>query len=183
MKRFGKLALLGTVISLIGVYILHHDKLNLAHSDLPGVIAACLAPLLWAIGSLVSRKYMTETDALSSTAIQMLSSSLILIALSAAIGESWQVQLTTRVVVAMTFLILIGSVIVYGVYIWILRKMPASRVTTYTYINPLVALILGSLILHEQIPTEAYLATVLIFGGLVLTYFFQIQKRLQPSNV
>jgi drug/metabolite transporter (DMT)-like permease len=177
-ERYGKYAILGTLLSMTGVYVLHHDRLNLEHAELPGVIAALLAPLMWAIGSLIARKHVTQTDPLSATVLQMLTSSLIFFPISLAIGESWEVHLTSRVVWAMLFLIVCGSAIVYAVYVWLLRKLPASRVTTYTYINPIVALILGYFILGEPISPEIIPATALILGGLAFMYFMRKKKAL-----
>jgi drug/metabolite transporter (DMT)-like permease len=180
-ERYGKLAMLGVVLSMGGVYVLHHNRLNLAHAELPGVVMACLAPILWSLGSLIARKYIKKTDALTATVVQMLTAGFLFIPLSLAVGESWEVHLTGRVIAAMLFLILIGSTIVYAAYVYLLKHMPASRVTTYTYINPLVALLLGSLILHEPISPEIIPAALLILGGLALVYFSRPRKASAPA--
>ncbi len=172
-ERYGKWAVLGTVVSLLGVLVLHHKRLDLHHSELPGVLFACLAPLFWSTGSLIARTRIKHADVLTSTAIQMLSASVLILLFSRLLGESWHMELTNRVIGAMLYLIIIGSTVAYAVYVWLLKRMPASRLMTYTYINPIIALVVGSLFLREPISTEVFPATFLILGGLLIIYFAQ----------
>ena len=172
-ERYGKWAVLGTVVSLLGVLVLHHKRLNLHHSELPGVLFACAAPLFWSTGSLIARTRIKHADVLTSTAIQMLSASVLILLFSRLLGESWHMELTNRVIGAMLYLIIIGSTVAYAVYVWLLKRMPASRLMTYTYINPIIALVVGSLFLREPISTEVFPATFLILGGLLIIYFAQ----------
>lgn len=167
----GKWALLGMLVSMVGVVYLHHDRLSVGHHDLPGVLAACGSPICWAAGSLIARNYIRRADVLTTTALQMLAATIPFFIVSLALGESWHATLTSRVVWALLFLIVIGSSLVYAVYVWLTQHMPISRITTYTYINPVVALILGWLVLSEPITPEVFPATALIFGGLLLIYF------------
>jgi drug/metabolite transporter (DMT)-like permease len=179
-ERYERWAVLGTVISLVGVLVLHHKRLNLHHAELPGVLFACAAPLFWSTGSLIARTRIKHADVLSATAIQMLSASFLILFVSRMLGESWHVTLSPRVISAVLYLIVIGSIVAYAVYVWLLKHMPASRLMTYTYINPIIALVVGSLILHEPIGIEVYLATVLVLGGLLIIYFAQ-QRNLRLS--
>ena len=172
-ERYGKWAVLGTVVSLLGVLVLHHKRLDLHHSELPGVLFACAAPLFWSTGSLIARTRIKHADVLTSTAIQMLSASVLILLFSRLLGESWHMELTNRVIGAMLYLIIIGSTVAYAVYVWLLKRMPASRLMTYTYINPIIALVVGSLFLREPISTEVFPATFLILGGLLIIYFAQ----------
>jgi drug/metabolite transporter (DMT)-like permease len=177
-ERYGKWALVGMLVSMAGVVLLHSDRLSVGHHDLPGVIMACSAPIAWSLGSLISRKYIRHTDPLTTTSLEMLTATIPLLLVSRALGESWEVHLTTRVVWAMLFLILIGSSLVYAAYVWLTLRVPVSRVTTYTYINPIVALILGRIVLGEIIEPVVIPATILILGGLLLIYFSR--SRLGP---
>lgn len=172
-ERYGKYAKIGTAISMIGVFVLHRHRLNLHHAELPGVIAACAAPVFWSLGSLIARTRISTKDVLSVTVIQMLASSILFFVISVMIGESWHADLTPRVITAMIFLILIGSSLVYAIYVWLLQHMPASRLMTYTYVNPVIAIIAGKLILDEPITGEVIPATALILGGLAVIYFMK----------
>lgn len=170
-ERFGWQGIVGMALAMLGVGVLHHDRWSFSSAELPGVIAACIAPVLWATGSLIARHHVRETDPLSTSTLQMLIATPFFFPISWAAGESWRMDLTMRVVVAMVFLIVIGSAVVYAVYVWLAQRMPVSRVLTYTYVNPIVALALGYAVLHEEIHPEVYGATLLILGGLALIYF------------
>jgi drug/metabolite transporter (DMT)-like permease len=178
-ERMSRMALIGAGLAMAGVYVLHSDRFSLGHAELPGVIGACVAPLFWSVGSLISRKYVKETDILSVSVMQMWIAAMLLFPISAALGESWDFTLTPRVIASMIFLITLGSALVYAVYVWLLTHLPASRVTTYTYVNPLVAILLGYLVLNEPISIEFLPATILIMSGLLLVYF---SKNKSPST-
>ena len=175
-ERFGWQGIVGMALAMAGVVVLHHDRWSISSAELPGVVAACVAPVLWATGSLIARHHAHNTDPLSSTALQMLIASPFFFLVSQALGESSQMELTGRVVGAMVFLIVIGSAVVYAVYVWLAQRMPISRVLTYTYVNPVVALVLGYLVLREEIRPEVYPAMLLILGGLGLIYFAKSRK-------
>ncbi len=172
-ERYGKYALVGMLLAMAGVVVLHHKRLDLHHAELPGVLMAMGAPLFWSVGSMIARTRIKHADVLTSTAIQMLSASLLFFLVSRLLGESWHADLSTRVVVSLLYLIVIGSSFVYAIYVWLLKRLPASRVITYTYINPIIALIVGKLILNEPITAEVYPATALILGGLAVIYVMQ----------
>jgi drug/metabolite transporter (DMT)-like permease len=170
-ERLGTWAWVGMLLAMAGVVYLHHDRLSLGHQELPGVIGVLIAPIFWSTGSLIARKYVRQTDALTTTALQMLAATIPFFVVSLALGESWHPTLTPRVVGAMLFLIVIGSALVYAAYVWLTQHMPVSRVTTYTYINPVVAIFLGWLVLSEPIGPEVLPSMILILGGLLLIYF------------
>ncbi|HEY3296798.1 MAG TPA: EamA family transporter [bacterium] len=180
-ERYGKIALTGMLLAMAGVVLLHHNRLSVGNHDLPGVLAACASPILWATGSLIARNYIRRTDVLTTTALQMLAATIPVFLISLALGESWHVTLTARVVWAMVFLILIGSVLVYAAYVWLTQHMPISRIVTYTYINPVVALILGRIVLGEPIEAHVIPASALIIGGLLLIYFTRFRKAASRS--
>ena len=172
-ERYGKYAIVGTLMAMAGVIVLHYERLDFHHAELPGVIAAMAAPPFWSIGSLIARTRVRHADVLTSTALQMFAASVMFFAISLMLGESWRPQLTTRVVTSWLFLVVVGSSFVYAVYVWLLKRMPASRVITYTYINPIIALIVGNLILSEPISAEIFPAAALILGGLAIIYFMK----------
>ncbi|MBI5060146.1 EamA family transporter [candidate division KSB1 bacterium] len=170
-ERFDRWSAVGCGLAVLGMVVLHHHRLNPEHVEWPGVIAACAAPVFWSVGSLIARTKVKTRDFLVATTIQMFAASVGFFLISLLLGESWHPQLTARVVSSMLYLIVVGSVVAYATYVWLLNHLPASRVGTYAYVNPIIALIVGHLILSEPIHSEVYPASLLILGGLVLMYY------------
>lgn len=172
-EKFDKFSMLGVALAMLGIYVLHHDRLNLEHAEWPGVIALIVAPIFWTTGSLLQKKFAQGYDLLTVSTVQFFAGALAFFIISALRGESWQFETTPRVYAWVIFLIVIGTNLTYTAYAYILKKMPASRAVTYSYINPVIALIAGHLILDEVIGPEVYPATALILGGLLIIYFMR----------
>jgi drug/metabolite transporter (DMT)-like permease len=172
-EKFDRWSMFGVALAMLGIYVLHHDRLNLEHAEWPGVIALIVAPILWTTGSLLQKKHVKQFDMLAVSALQFFAGSIAFFIISALRGESWQIETTPRVLGWVVFLIVIGTNLTYTAYAFVLKKMPASRAVTYAYINPVIALIAGHLILDEVIGPEVYPATALILGGLLIIYFMR----------
>ena len=109
------------------------------------------ASVSWAIGSYFSKRVSLPHDALASTGGQMLVGGGSLLVAGLLAGESGLVKFetfSTASVVALLYLIVFGSVLAYTAYTWLLQHASVSRVSTYAYVNPLVAIFLGSLLLN-----------------------------------
>jgi drug/metabolite transporter (DMT)-like permease len=119
-----------------------------------GLAACVFAALMWASGSFASPRLQLPRDGLVSTAWQMLLGGLVITIVGLAFGEAGEVEpaaFSTRSIVALVYLIAVGSWFAFTAYSWLLQNAPISRVATYAYVNPVVAIVLGYLILDEAV--------------------------------
>ncbi len=167
--------LAGLALGLLGITILVqpwnylHSASGTATTDALGVIFSILAMLGWAMGSLLARSMTLPASPFMTTAIQMWLGSLMLTGVGLAMGEWARLDITRATnasLLALLFLIIFGSVIAYSAYMWLLRNAPPTLVSTYTYINPLVAITLGSALANEPVTPFLLIALVFILGGI-----------------
>ncbi|HET6817319.1 MAG TPA: EamA family transporter [Mycobacteriales bacterium] len=136
-----------------------------------GVLIVLAASLSWAAGSVWSRTAPTVRRPLVMTGMEMLTGGLACLAVGFAIGEGRHLHLTqtsTSVWLALGYLIVFGSLFAYTAYVWLLHSAPLSLVTTYAFVNPLVAILLGILFVHEPFTSRTLVATALIVAGVML---------------
>ena len=133
---------------------------------------ALLAALLWAIGSIYNRSADLPASTLLFTGMEMLAGSLGLFLVSGLLGEFGRVDLaaiSTRSLLGLLYLITFGSLVGFTSYAWLLRNAPVSLVSTYPYVNPIVAVLLGNWLAHETLNGRILLAAGIIVGAVVLT--------------
>jgi drug/metabolite transporter (DMT)-like permease len=161
------------VTGFFGVIILI-GPLNLAGGEAInplGAAALLVASLLWAIGSIYSRSADLPDSALMTTGAEMLVGSLGLFAVSALLGE-WSAfepaSVSQQSWLGLLYLILFGSLLGFTAYGWLLRNAPVSLVATYAYVNPVVAVFLGSWLADEPLNARILVAALVIIGSVVL---------------
>lgn len=166
----------GVLVGLTGITILI-DPLKTSGDQhgysVIGIIALLLAALSWAIGSIYSHQVDLPKSALLSTGVQLLAGSAGSFVLGLVTGEAGRLDIsgiTLQSVAGLAYLIVVGSLIGFVCYTWLLRVAPTTLVITYAYVNPLVAVILGSLLAQEVLTTKVILATPLILSAVVLIY-------------
>ncbi len=132
-------------------------------------LALCVtAAVSWATGSYLSRGMPLPRDPFASTGAQMLCGGLVMLIAGLAAGEASDVQperFSTASVAAFAYLVVFGSLIAFTAYVWLLQNAPVSKVSTYAYVNPLVAVILGWLILSETISAMTLGAAAVIVAS------------------
>ena len=164
--RIAPLSILGIVVGILGVAILISPKAGDAGLDPLGLACILFSPLSWGGGSIWSqRRAATPADSRVAVAIQMLAGSIGGAIIATALGEWGSVQFGTLgsdVIFALGYLVVVGSLIAYNIYTWLLRVAPFGLVSTYAYVNPVVAVLAGSFILSEPISAQ------LIAGGAVV---------------
>jgi drug/metabolite transporter (DMT)-like permease len=137
-----------------------------------GWLAVLLAAALFtALGALASDRWTLPADTTLSTAIEMSCAGALLLVLALVVGEAAELdvaQLSRRSLLALAYLVLIGSVVAYSAFVWLLQHASPSRVATYAYVNPAVALILGWLILSEEITATMLVGAVVILASVAL---------------
>jgi drug/metabolite transporter (DMT)-like permease len=138
----------------------------------------------WALGSVLAKKWKSpDVDPFSATAWEMIAAGLGNLLIAFVAGDSARVVWTTRGISAVVYLVICGSWIGYTAYIWLLGHVPMSKVSTYAYVNPVVAVLLGWLVLHE--PIDAYIlgGSAIVVASVVLVTSSQVTLRSNPEEV
>jgi drug/metabolite transporter (DMT)-like permease len=138
----------------------------------------------WALGSVLAKKWKSPAvDPFSATAWEMIAAGLGNLLIAFVAGDSARVVWTTRGISAVVYLVICGSWIGYTAYIWLLGHVPMSKVSTYAYVNPVVAVFLGWLVLHE--PIDAYIlgGSAIVVASVVLVTSSQVTLRSNPEEV
>jgi drug/metabolite transporter (DMT)-like permease len=159
----------GLGLGFVGVAVLLWPKLQeVQGADLWGEAALLFAALSWAVGSIWSRRAGLAVPPLVATAWQMLLAGAFMTVVSLATGQLAHARWTGTAVAAMAYLIVFGSCLGLSAYIWLLRNAPVASVSTYAYVNPVIAVLLGWLILDEPLTPAILLGTLIIAGSVVL---------------
>jgi drug/metabolite transporter (DMT)-like permease len=148
-----------------------------------GAAVLMLASVSWATGSIYSRRAPQPHTLLASIAIQSIAGGTLLWLVGLASGEVSRLhpgEISLRSMVSMLYLIVCGSIIGFTCYIWLLRVTAASRVATYAYVNPVVALILGWLLAGERMTPRTLVAAAVIVLAVILIVSHQ-EKRAAPQ--
>ena len=171
-ERLTSRTLLGLAVGFVGIVVLVWPELvvgsGASRSFVFGVISLQVACLGWAAGTAYTKRSATTSDPLSASAMQMLLSGAMLIAIGTVNGEWNRLTFTGRTAAAMVYLVLVGSVVGYTCYVYALKYLPVSSVSLYAYVNPIIAVVLGTLLLSEPISLRIFAASALVFGGIAI---------------
>jgi drug/metabolite transporter (DMT)-like permease len=130
-----------------------------------------VASFLWSLGSLYARRARMPASPLLAVAMQMIFGGVLLLAVSGLLGE-WSrldpARVTLRSLLGMGYLILFGSIVAYNAYIWLMKNADPTWVSTYAFVNPIVAVFAGWLIAGERLTAHALWASVLIVLSVAL---------------
>jgi len=158
----------GVVLGFIGLGVLIVPRGIDGTTDIVGMALLVMASTFWATGSFFSRRLSLPADLLVSTAYQLLLGGSFLLMAGLAIGEWPQVVeggFTDASIWSFIYLIIFGSLMAYTAYTWLLQNAPISQVATYAYVNPVVAVVLGALVLDEQLDVAMILGAVMIVAS------------------
>jgi drug/metabolite transporter (DMT)-like permease len=151
---------------------------------LVGVGALVLAALLWSLGSVYSRDAEMPKSSLMGTGIEMLAGAAGLFIAGTLSGEWQAVDLAAirpTSLVGLAYLVTFGSLIGFVAYAWLLRNAPLSLVSTYAYVNPVIAIFLGAWLGSELINAQIIVAALVIIGSVVMINLSK-QSRIQPDE-
>lgn len=174
-------ALAGISIAIAGVAtIVLHTRELAGHAQPLHLIAMLASVIGWSFGTLLQKRVATAQTVLSFTCVQMLGGGLFQLVMSFVDGE-WQhfalSQVTIASWVAVSYLVIFGSLIGLNCYLWLLTRVPAQKVTTYALVNPVVALILGALVLNERVTVLAATSAALVLLGVALVLFQEVSPK------
>jgi drug/metabolite transporter (DMT)-like permease len=177
--------LLGVAVGIFGIVLLLGPDSIPAGYRPPAIdiIALFIASISWWVGSLYSKHAATGTPLLMASAMQMLSGSLCMVLTGLLLGEAGRLQLGSISLhswLAFSYLVVAGSIIAYPVYVWLLGHSTPAKVSTYAYVNPVVAVILGWAILGEPLNLRILLASVVIIGAVAIITIGKARTATKP---
>lgn len=163
-------AVLGIAFCLIAQVVIFRDNFKeLSNPNyIMGIVFILIAIMGWGLGSIYSKNKQTGLNPLYGAGLQMLSAGVILLILGTLMGEWPQFNPTSEGLWSLVYLVLVGSLLGYGSYMYVLKQLPATIVSTYAYINTIVAVILGWLWLDEKLNAAIALAVALTILGVWL---------------
>ena len=168
-----RMMLLGLVAGFAGVVLLISGKSSSGHRLVEpiGAIVLVGSTVSWAIGSIYSRHAAKPSSALIAVAMQMIAGGFLQLLVGFSLGEasafSWS-RITPTSAWAFAYLTLVGSLIGFTAYVWLLQVSTPAKVSTYAYVNPVIAVLLGHLVLGEQVPKSAAVAGALVLAAVVM---------------
>ena len=162
----------GLLIGILGVAVLANPTASLGEAplDRAGVVALIVASMGWSVGTIVSRRLVLPESKPMSAAAQMLSGGVQLLLLAAVSGEFARFhpgQISGAAWFSLVYLIIAGSIVGYTAYVWLLHHESPTKVGTYAYVNPIVAVLVGATLGGEVIGKRTLLGTALILIGVV----------------
>jgi drug/metabolite transporter (DMT)-like permease len=189
-RRANWLTWVGVLVGLLGIFLLANPWQTHTASSPPldpiGIVVLMIAAFSWSIGSLYSRNATLPDSPLLGTGMEMLVGSAGLFAFATLVGEWKQFDLAAislRSVSGLTYLIIFGSGIGFVAYTWLLRNAPTSIVSTYAYVNPVVAILLGSVIANEPLEQIEIISAAIIIAGVILITTSKSITQRKPSPV
>jgi drug/metabolite transporter (DMT)-like permease len=170
--RVPVLAAAGIAVGLVGVAILAWPAGDVGSLDPAGLLALIVSPMFWSLGTLyAARRAVLPRPALFSTGLQMIAGGLVFLVVAVLTGQlrtfdPGAVSATSWF--GIVYLVVVGSLVGFTTYAWLLTVAPLGRIATYAYVNPVVAVILGSLILGEPLTARTAVASAVIVLAVAL---------------
>jgi drug/metabolite transporter (DMT)-like permease len=164
--------LVGLAVGIVGLLVLLWPRIasgtHLGRLELLGAGILAGASFFWALGSVFSHRFNLSVDVFVSAAWQMTLGGLVNGVIALTTGQFQKTHWTFSALSAIGYLIVFGSWIGYSAYIYLLEHVPTPKVATYAYVNPIVAVFLGWVILHEHVDIFMLIGTVIIIGSVAL---------------
>jgi drug/metabolite transporter (DMT)-like permease len=178
--RLGPAPMAGLALGLVGVGLLSGLGGGSGQISVVGVVIILVAAAMWALGTIMTRRVTIPSSAALASGMQLLCGGVALLALAAAGGEFGSLHLaevSLRSWLALAYLIVIGSIVAFSAYGIAVRSLPTATVATYAYVNPVIAVLLGTLILNERLTPAMFGGGALIVGAVVL-----VVRRSPPAH-
>jgi drug/metabolite transporter (DMT)-like permease len=179
-------SVLGVTIGLAGVVVLAVHSRSFSGAIRPvHVLAVLTAELGWATGTLLQPRYISADRVVNYSCLQMLSGAIFQL-LMGFVDREWigfvPAHISVQSMLAVLYLVVFGSIIAVNCYSFLVAHVPPQKVTTYALVNPVIALALGALILHEKISPAAILSGMLVLVGVALVLFQRRRLAQRPAD-
>src|SRR5882724_3606855 len=162
---------IGLALGIVGLFVLVWPQLqsgSMGHREFWASISLIFGSFTWALGSVLSKRWQSGMDVFSATGWQVVAAGVGNFIFALFAGDLAHVQWTPRGLGAVAYLVVCGSWIGYTAYIWLLKHVPTSKVSTYAYVNPVVAVFLGWLVLHERIDRYILMGSAIVVASVIL---------------
>ena len=170
----------GLFLGIVGLFVLVWPQLqagSLGHRELWASISLIFGSFSWALGSVLSKRWQSGMDVFSATAWQIVAAGAGNFVFAIFNGDLAHVRWTVRGVGAVMYLVVCGSWIGYTAYIWLLEHVPTSKVSTYAYVNPVIAVFLGWLILHERVDRFILMGSAIVVLSVILVTSAKVKAK------
>lgn len=171
----------GLGLGVFGIFVLLWPQLRhtgeIGRAELFGSLALLGASFSWALGSVCSKQWKMTVDPFTATGWEMTFAGATNVLIATAFGEHHHVVWSTRGLGAIIYLVIFGSWVGFTAYIWLLKHVPTPKVATYAYVNPVVAVFLGWLVLHEQVTGYILAGTVVIVAAVATVTGAELKAR------
>ena len=177
-KKIQTMSVVGVIIGILGIYLLvSQNQVISQENSVLGMVMIFFCMVSWAYGSLFVAKADLPKNYFVNTGFQMFTAGIMLMVGSLLIGETWTLPTawSSPVQYAMLFLIILGSIVAFTAFNYLLKVVSPEKVATSTYVNPIIALLLGWFFLDEQITTQSTIAAIVLLTGV---YFINTRKKL-----
>ncbi len=176
-ERLPTAALAGVGVGFVGVAVLAHPS---GGATGVGIALCVLSAVMWAIGSVASARVTMPDDPFAATAWEMLIGGFVMLPFGLAAAGSFSPS--TSSILAWLYLVTFGSVIGYTSYVWLLANAPLGTVSTYAYVNPVVAIVLGVLFRNEQLTTRILIGAAIVVSAVAVVVRSEPPSATQPEE-
>lgn len=170
----------GLALGVIGLFILFWPELHndaLGHREFWASVSLLGGSFSWALGSVLSKRWQSGMDVFSATGWQVTAAGVGNFIFALLNRDFARVTWTVRSLGAVAYLVVCGSWIGYTSYIWLLKHVPTSKVSTYAYVNPVIAVILGWLILHERVDRYILAGSAVVVLSVILVTSAKVREK------
>lgn len=178
-EALSRWTLVGLLVGFLGVAVLVGDGLHAALAPWPAYLSLVISPILWAAGSVVSRRHPVGCAPPMTAALQMAIAGVVQTVFGLSLGEAAQWYWTLSSTSALIYLAVFGSCVGYGAYFWLVHEVTPSQLGTYAYVNPAVAVLLGWLVLDERLSMMQIGGTLIILLSVIGVTL--ASRRRQPA--
>jgi drug/metabolite transporter (DMT)-like permease len=133
-----------------------------------GVIALQMSSAGWAVGTSYTKRMGPSSSPMATSAMQQLFAGLMFLAIATVTSEWRQLAFTTRSAGALLYLVVFGSIVAYSAYVYALKHLPIATVSLYSYVNPIIAVVLGTVLLSEPFSSRTLVASAFVFAGIAV---------------
>lgn len=177
-KKIQPMSIVGVILGVIGIYLLVSQKQILSQENtLLGMVMIFVCMLSWGYGSLFVGKADLPSNYFVNTGYQMFTGGIMLLMASMLFGETWTLpsEWSVRVQYSMVLLVIFGSIVAFTSFNYLLKVVSPEKVATSTYVNPIIALLLGWYFLDEKITLQSAVAAAILLTGV---YFINTKRKL-----
>ena len=177
----------GLALGVAGLLVLFYPELTsttaLGRKELWASLSLIGGSFSWALGSVLSKRWQSTMDPFGSTGWQVTAAGVANLVFAVLVEDLHRAVWTTRGIAAIGYLVVCGSWIGYTAYIWLLQHVPSSKVSTFAYVNPVVAVFLGWLVLHEHVSKSILAGSAVVVLSVVLVTSAKVKETTPTKEI